>query len=108
MTIPRLVPAVTEDPHATDGLRAEVRAFLAEHRAKGTLDAAIDTWLTGWDEDFTRALAARGWLGMTVPTEYGGHGRTFVERFAVTEELLAAGARWPRIGSPTGRSFPPC
>ncbi|TQM32571.1 acyl-CoA dehydrogenase family protein [Nocardia bhagyanarayanae] len=92
MTIPRLVPAVTENPHATDGLRAEVRAFLAEHRAKGALDAAIDTWLTGWDEDFTRALAARGWLGMTVPTEYGGHGRSFVERFAVTEELLAAGA----------------
>ncbi|MFI2478462.1 acyl-CoA dehydrogenase family protein [Nocardia xishanensis] len=92
MTIPRLVPAVTEDPHATDALRAEVRAFLAEQRAKGALDAAIDSWLTGWDEDFTRALAARGWLGMTVPTEYGGHGRSFVERFAVTEELLAAGA----------------
>lgn len=29
---------------------------------------------------------------MTVPAEYGGHGRSFVERFAVTEELLAAGA----------------
>ncbi|MEV0685518.1 acyl-CoA dehydrogenase family protein [Nocardia sp. NPDC050378] len=92
MTIPRLVPAVTQDPHATDELRTEVRAFLAEQRARDTFRAAVDTWLTGWDEDFTRALAARGWLGMTVPTEYGGHGRTFVERFAVTEELLAAGA----------------
>ena len=29
-----------------------------------------------WDEDFTAALAERGWLGMTVPVEYGGHGRT--------------------------------
>jgi len=29
---------------------------------------------------------------MTIPTEYGGHGRTFVERLVVTEELLAAGA----------------
>jgi alkylation response protein AidB-like acyl-CoA dehydrogenase len=29
---------------------------------------------------------------MTVPTEYGGHGRSFLERFVVTEELLAAGA----------------
>ena len=29
---------------------------------------------------------------MTVPVEYGGHGRTFLERFVVTEELLAAGA----------------
>ncbi len=29
---------------------------------------------------------------MTIPPEYGGHGRGFLERFAVTEELLAAGA----------------
>lgn len=30
---------------------------------------------------------------MTIPpTEYGGHGRTFLERFVVTEELLAVGA----------------
>ena len=29
---------------------------------------------------------------MTVPSEYGGHGRSFLERFVVTEELLAAGA----------------
>jgi acyl-CoA dehydrogenase len=29
---------------------------------------------------------------MTIPPEYGGHGRGFLERFAVAEELLAAGA----------------
>lgn len=29
---------------------------------------------------------------MTIPTEYGGRGRSFMERFVVTEELLAAGA----------------
>jgi alkylation response protein AidB-like acyl-CoA dehydrogenase len=29
---------------------------------------------------------------MTVPVQYGGHGRSFLERFVVTEELLAAGA----------------
>ena len=29
---------------------------------------------------------------MTVPVAYGGHGRSFLERFVVTEELLAAGA----------------
>ena len=29
---------------------------------------------------------------MTIPKEYGGHGRTTLERFVVTEELLAAGA----------------
>jgi alkylation response protein AidB-like acyl-CoA dehydrogenase len=29
---------------------------------------------------------------MTLPPEYGGHGRTALERYVVTEELLAAGA----------------
>ncbi|OOK64031.1 acyl-CoA dehydrogenase, C-terminal domain protein [Mycobacterium kansasii] len=77
---------------ATDALRAEVRAFLAEQLAAGSFTPSVDAWLTRWDENFTAALAARGWLGMTVPVEYGGHGRSFVERFVVTEELLAAGA----------------
>lgn len=76
----------------TAQLRGEVRAFLAEQRPAGTFTPSVDSWLSGWDEEFTAALAARGWLGMTVPAEYGGHGRTFGERFAVTEELLAAGA----------------
>ncbi len=29
---------------------------------------------------------------MTIPSEFGGHGRSFLERFVVTEELLAVGA----------------
>ncbi|MEV4257466.1 acyl-CoA dehydrogenase family protein, partial [Spirillospora sp. NPDC049652] len=37
-------------------------------------------------------LGARGWLGLTLPAEYGGHGRSALERFVVIEELLAAGA----------------
>jgi alkylation response protein AidB-like acyl-CoA dehydrogenase len=48
--------------------------------------------MRGFDPDFSRALAASGWVGMTVPEEYGGAGRSFVERFVVTEELLRAGA----------------
>ncbi|AGZ49591.1 acyl-CoA dehydrogenase [Mycobacterium kansasii ATCC 12478] len=95
MPPPRLVPPAVVDASATsatDALRAEVRAFLAEQLAAGSFTPSVDAWLTRWDENFTAALAARGWLGMTVPVEYGGHGRSFVERFVVTEELLAAGA----------------
>ncbi|MEH3140548.1 MAG: acyl-CoA dehydrogenase family protein [Mycobacterium kyogaense] len=73
-------------------LRGEVRAFVAEQLAAGAFTPSVDSWLCGWDEAFTTALARRGWLGMTVPQCYGGHGRTFGERFVVTEELLAAGA----------------
>ncbi len=88
----RLVPPITDDPAQFEPLRNEVRAFVAEQRAAGHIGREVDTWLTGWDEDFTQALAQRGWLGMTVPVEYGGRGRGHVERFVVTEELLAAGA----------------
>lgn len=88
----RLVPAVAGDPHALDELRLQVRRFIAEEQRAGRVGRYADSWLTGWDEDFSRALAARGWIGMTVPVEYGGHGRSHQERFVVTEELLAAGA----------------
>ena len=88
----RLVPPVAGDPHALDELRLQVREFVAEQQQAGKIGRYADSWLTGWDEDFSRALAARGWLGMTVPVSYGGHGRSHQERFVVTEELLAAGA----------------
>ncbi|MFC9553883.1 acyl-CoA dehydrogenase family protein [Rhodococcus sp. NPDC056960] len=92
MTNLRLVPPVSSDPHTMDDLRTEVREFLAEQLSEGKIGRQVDSWLTGWDEDFTRALAAHEWLGMTVPAEYGGHDRRHLERFVVTEELLAAGA----------------
>src|ERR1700712_2512586 len=92
MGLERVVPRAAVDPSTTDGLRAEVRQFLADQLAAGAFTPSVDAWLCGWDEDFTAALAGRGWLGMTVPAAYGGHGRSFVERFVVTEELLAAGA----------------
>lgn len=92
MVAPRLVPpAGIEDP-AIDALRAEVRMFIAEQQGSRTFTPSVDAWLSRWDEKFTAAMAAQGWLGMTVPVEYGGHGRSFLERFVVTEELLAAGA----------------
>nr|WP_155770433.1 acyl-CoA dehydrogenase family protein [Mycobacterium asiaticum] len=88
----RLVPPAGLDDEATGQLRGEVRAFIIEQLAAGAFTPTVDAWLSRWDRDFTAALAARGWLGMTVPVEYGGHGRSFQERFVVTEELLAAGA----------------
>lgn len=88
----RLVPPVAGDPHALDESRLQVREFVAEQQQAGKIGRYADSWLTGWDEDFSRALAARGWLGMTVPVSYGGHGRSHQERFVVTEELLASGA----------------
>ncbi|MBW8481054.1 acyl-CoA dehydrogenase family protein [Actinomadura parmotrematis] len=84
--LPELEPG-TLPPEAA-ALRAEVRAFLAA----ADFEPRADCWLTGADPAFSRALGARGWLGMTLPARYGGHGRSPLERFVVVEELLAAGA----------------
>lgn len=77
---------------AAEAVRVEVREFVAEEIAAGTFTPSVDTWLGGVDAAFSRKLGERGWLGMTWPRRYGGHERTAVERYAVTEELLAAGA----------------
>lgn len=73
-------------------LRDEVRAFIAQELEAATFRPSCDSWLSGWDEAFSRKLGVRGWIGMTIPVELGGHGRTALERYVVTEELLAAGA----------------
>jgi len=85
-----LAPAPPSE--AAEAVRLEVRRFLAEELAAGTFTTHVDTWLSGVDPAFSRKLGERGWLGMTWPKEYGGHERTAMERYAVTEELLAAGA----------------
>src|SRR6201991_2384705 len=90
--LPALVPPPTELPPRAAALRADVRAFLAQERAGGAWTPRADVWLSGWDERFTKELARRGWLGMTIPVEYGGHGASPLDRYVVTEELLAAGA----------------
>ncbi len=90
--LPALVPPPADLPPRAAALRADVRAFLAEERAAGRWTPRADVWLSGWDERFTRELARRGWLGMTIPQEYGGHGASPLDRYVVTEELLAAGA----------------
>jgi len=79
-------PKPVSTPEARS-LRGEVRAFLAETHHK----PRADSW-TRFDPDFTRALARRGWIGMTWPKRYGGGARSALERYIVIEELLAAGA----------------
>jgi alkylation response protein AidB-like acyl-CoA dehydrogenase len=78
-------------PPAATGLRAEVRAFLDEEKAKGTFVATVGAMVAA-DPAFSARLGARGYLGMTWPKAYGGHERSALERYVVVEELLAAGA----------------
>jgi acyl-CoA dehydrogenase len=73
-------------------IRQEVRAFLAAELARGGFEPRCDAWLAGHDAAFSRRLGERGWVGMTLPAEYGGGDRSHLDRYAVLEELLAAGA----------------
>jgi alkylation response protein AidB-like acyl-CoA dehydrogenase len=86
------ITAVGDQLGAFTDLRLQVRRFLEAEIADGGFVPQADAWLSGIDPSFSRRLAQRGWVGMTVPAEYGGPGCSDLERFVVTEELLAAGA----------------
>jgi acyl-CoA dehydrogenase len=73
-------------------LRAEVRGFLREELSAGAFAPRCDSWLSGFDAEFSRRLGRRGFIGVSWPVDHGGRGLGALERHAVIEELLAAGA----------------
>lgn len=79
-------------PETSGALRQQVRRLTDDWRSAGRYTPRSDSWLRSFDQEFSRELAARGLIAMTYPKEFGGAGRTHVERLAVTEELLRAGA----------------
>ncbi len=90
MSIDPVFPAAPSSS-VVEELRAEVRAFLTEELAGMSPLLRARSW-TGYDAAFSRKLGQRGWIGMTWPTQYGGHARSNAERYVVIEEMLAAGA----------------
>lgn len=79
-------------PNSTVKLRKEVRDFIASELELGTFEPQCDSWLASFSSAFSRKLGEQGWIGMTWSKKYGGHERSALDRFVVTEELLAAGA----------------
>ena len=72
--------------------RQEVREFLEEEIRLGTFVPKPDVWMTEHSLEFTRKVAAKGWIGLTYPKEYGGQGRSWIDRLILTEEMLRYGA----------------
>jgi alkylation response protein AidB-like acyl-CoA dehydrogenase len=83
--------SLTQLPPEDEALRAPVRTFLQEALRGRPAETLARSWMA-FDAEFSRALAARGWVGLTFPVEYGGGGRSAFARFVLAEELLAAGA----------------
>ncbi len=79
-----------ELPPEAKELRQEVRAFLRHESEAGAL--ASHRGKGGFSREFSRKMGAKGWIGMTWPKQYGGHERSQLERYVVTEEMLAAHA----------------
>lgn len=78
-------------PPGVDALRQEVRAFIAEEVAAGRFTPKRNSW-SSFDASFSRKCGERGFIGMTWPTQYGGGEKTALERYVMTEEMLAGGA----------------
>ena len=79
-------------PPECESLRREVRAFIAEEVSAGTFNPDRPWDVDSQDRAFSRKVGAKGWIGMTWPKKYGGHERSFLERYVVTEEFRVANA----------------
>lgn len=83
---------VVEFSEKTEKIRGDVREFIEVEKKRGTFVPHCDSWLSGFSPEFSKKLGERGWVGMYLPSKYGGSGGSPLERYVVTEELLAAGA----------------
>jgi acyl-CoA dehydrogenase len=79
-----------ELPAPARKLQQEVREFLRAEVTAQTFQPRLGH--SEFNAEFTRRVAARGWIGMTWPKRYGGQERSYLERFVVTEEMLAVAA----------------
>src|SRR3990172_12789564 len=78
------------------GFVREVERFLDKHATPDVADVCRENMAQICDTPARRAfmgkLAARGWLGMTWPKEYGGGERAGVYEYLLNEALARRGA----------------
>ena len=82
---------LTRIPAEDEALRAEVRAFLAQAISGLPPHVRARSW-GGYSAELSRQLGEKGWIGVTLPREYGGGGRSAFTRYVLVEEYLACGA----------------
>ena len=78
-------------PPEAEAFRREVKDFLAREMPRTPPDVRARSWMA-FDAEFSRKLARRGWVGVTLPRQYGGAELNAFSRYVLVEELLAAGA----------------
>jgi alkylation response protein AidB-like acyl-CoA dehydrogenase len=80
---------------AQERFRREIRGFLDVELADPVYRREGNE---GFSQAFSKKLAARGWIGMAWPKEYGGKELSAIERLIFTEEMVTRQA-------PTGYHF---
>ena len=85
----RVLPSEDERNAIREGVRAVVTKF------------GDDYWLARDDDgvfprEFHHAMAEAGWLGITMPEEYGGAGLGVTEAAIMMHEVASHGGAWPR------------
>ena len=76
-------------------LQAEVREFLAAELPPGSHEPGLGM-SARHDKAFSKKMAERGWVGMALPTEWGGSAKKAVDRFIVVEDCLLYTSPSPR------------
>jgi len=79
-------------PKEFDDFRTEVREFLAAEVANGTWNPKVKKVSKDIDRSFAHRVAKMGWIGMCWPKEFGGGGRSFLERYILQEEYRIVSA----------------
>jgi alkylation response protein AidB-like acyl-CoA dehydrogenase len=68
--------------------RMEVSKFLENELKNGTFERKSNYFMEKSSPEFSRKIAAKGWIGLTWPKEYGGGNRSYVDRTIFMEEVL--------------------
>ena len=83
--------SLTAIPAQDEAIRLPVREFLSQAMRDVPARVRAKSW-SGYDSNFSRELGRKGWLGLTLPTQYGGAGRSPYARYVMVEEFLNFGA----------------
>ena len=68
--------------------RREVQEFLESELRDNLYQGKSNNSMEESSPEFSRKLAARGWLSLTWPKDYGGANRSYADRSILMEELL--------------------
>ncbi len=80
-------------------IKDSARDFLSRECPLRTVIKALDDSETGFSPDLWRQMVEMGWVGMSLPTEYGGVGSSFMDVATLFEELGYACVTVPLLSS---------